>query len=101
MPIRRAIALSKAALRKVRSLSGWTLRVKFLRAFRAGRTFYEAYPHIAKDIAYGGESWRKLDVYWPPDANAERLPVILFVHGGSWSWGATIPSASTTWRAER
>ncbi|HEY4690508.1 MAG TPA: alpha/beta hydrolase [Anaerolineae bacterium] len=63
----------------------WKLRWQFVRAFRAGRKFYATYPHIAKDIAYGDRPRQKLDVYWPP--SGERLPVMLFVHGGSWSWG--------------
>lgn len=35
------------------------------------------------DIAYGDESWQKLDVY--PQAAA--APVVVFIHGGSWRHG--------------
>lgn len=65
----------------------WRLRFRFAAAFRTGRKFYQSYPHIAKDIAYGDRPRQRLDVYWPPDAEGQRLPVSIFVHGGSWNWG--------------
>lgn len=70
----------------------WYLHFQFARAFRAGRKFYKSYPHIAKDIRYGARPRQTLDVYWPPDRTGalrrgDRLPVVLFVYGGSWSWG--------------
>ncbi len=76
----------------VRLVGRHILRFQFARAFRAGRKFYQTYPHIAKDIAYGDRPRQTLDVYWPPDPGGapdggNRLPVLLFVHGGSWSWG--------------
>jgi len=71
----------------VRKGPSWKLRFQFAAAFRAGRKFYQSYPHIAKDIAYGDRPRQRLDVYWPPDAEGKRLPVLIFVHGGSWNWG--------------
>jgi acetyl esterase/lipase len=83
----RPLALALAVLYFARKWPEGKRRLQFIQAFRAGRKFYHAYPHIAKDIAYGDQPWQTLDVYWPPDADAARLPVILFAHGGSWSWG--------------
>jgi acetyl esterase/lipase len=37
----------------------------------------------AENLAYGEEEWQKLDVY----PQAERAPVIIFIHGGSWRHG--------------
>ena len=81
----RPVALALAVLFFARKWPAGKRRLQFVNAFRAGRKFYRAYPHIAKHLAYGEQPWRRLDVYWPPAG--DRLPVLLFVHGGSWSWG--------------
>lgn len=39
------------------------------------------------DIPYGDDYWQKVDVYLPDDAGAERLPVLVFAHGGAWTHG--------------
>jgi len=77
--------LAAAAFVLTRKGPAWRLRVQFASAFRAGRKFYQSYPHVAKDIAYGDRPRQRLDVYWPPEG--DQLPVVLFVYGGSWSWG--------------
>jgi acetyl esterase/lipase len=81
------ITLSAVAFIAARKGSAWKLRFQFAAAFRAGRKFYQSHPHIAKDIAYGDRARQTLDVYWPPDVEGKQLPVLLFVHGGSWNWG--------------
>ncbi|HLF28591.1 MAG TPA: alpha/beta hydrolase [Anaerolineae bacterium] len=83
--VRPVMALAVAAVYLARKWPAGKRHLQFVRAFRAGRKFYQVYPHLAKDLAYGDRPWQKLDVYWPP--HGERLPVLLFVHGGSWNWG--------------
>jgi len=68
-----------------RRAPNWRRNLRFARAFRAGREFYASYAHVAKDVAYGDLPRQNLDVYWPP--TGDRLPVLLFAYGGSWSWG--------------
>ncbi len=41
---------------------------------------------VAHDIQYGEGERRSLDVY-APRAGGENLPVLVFIHGGGWSWG--------------
>jgi acetyl esterase/lipase len=41
---------------------------------------------VARDVSYGGDVRQKLDVY-APKQDAGALPVIVFVHGGSWQSG--------------
>jgi len=77
--------LAAAAFVLTRKGPAWKRQLQFASAFRAGRKFYQSYPHVAKDIAYGDEPRQTLDVYWPPDG--DRLPVVLFAYGGSWNWG--------------
>ncbi len=46
--------------------------------------------HILRqdDIAYGEDPrWQVLDVYRPRDAEGQKLPVIVSVHGGGWVYG--------------
>lgn len=45
---------------------------------------------IAQDVPYGDEARLKLDVY-APTTGAGPWPVIIFVHGGSWSTGNKNP----------
>ncbi len=40
----------------------------------------------AKDIAYGPDPRQKLDIYMPKEATG-LLPMVVFVHGGSWQEG--------------
>jgi acetyl esterase/lipase len=46
----------------------------------------------ALDIAYGSDPVQKIDVYQPlpgaGDGRAQRHPVVVFVHGGTWNSGA-------------
>lgn len=45
-----------------------------------------ANPHpVTEDVRYGKKDWQKLDVY--PAQNADKAPVVIFVHGGSWRHG--------------
>lgn len=43
---------------------------------------------IEKNIAYGDDSWQKLDIYIPQTKNDVQLPVIVFFYGGSWEDGS-------------
>jgi acetyl esterase/lipase len=79
------IILTALAFVLARKGPTWKLHWQFARAFRAGRRFYRSSSRIAKDIRYGDQPRRTLDVYWPPVG--DRLPVLLFAYGGSWSWG--------------
>jgi acetyl esterase/lipase len=42
---------------------------------------------IRTDVAYGGKSWQKLDLYFPRDAGKAKLPIIVFFYGGRWTVG--------------
>lgn len=49
---------------------------------------------VLRDVAYGREPWRRLDVYRPLDSHGRGgLPVVLYVHGG----GFRILSKDTHW----
>lgn len=49
---------------------------------------------VLRDVSYGREPWRRLDVYRPRDAHGRSaLPVVLYVHGG----GFRILSKDTHW----
>src|SRR5689334_7408108 len=41
---------------------------------------------VAEGLAYGEDPRQKLDVY-APDGPRRRLPVVLFIYGGSWNSG--------------
>jgi acetyl esterase/lipase len=41
---------------------------------------------VAQDVAYGPDAQQQLDVYAPANS-AGGLPIVLFVHGGSWKDG--------------
>lgn len=51
------------------------------------------FAYAQKDIAYGDNDRQKLDVYWPENMGedakdaAEKAPVVIFYHGGSWQDG--------------
>ncbi|MEO9167452.1 MAG: alpha/beta hydrolase, partial [Aestuariivirga sp.] len=45
---------------------------------------------LAKDVAYGSDPRLKLDIYAPTEGQGP-WPVIIFVHGGSWSSGNKNP----------
>lgn len=40
------------------------------------------------DIAYGNHARHQLDIYISKQQTSQRLPVIVFVHGGSWNKGS-------------
>lgn len=44
---------------------------------------------VTRDVAYGraGERSLKLDIYQPKTPAADRLPVIVWIHGGGWRGG--------------
>lgn len=48
-------------------------------------------PVITADIAYGTHPAQRLDLYRPEGEGP--FPVLLFIHGGSWSWGDRKPYA--------
>jgi acetyl esterase/lipase len=39
------------------------------------------------DVSYGADFYQKLDIFLPPDRNAQRVPVLVFMHGGAWRNG--------------
>jgi acetyl esterase/lipase len=39
------------------------------------------------DIAYGPDSWQKIDLYLPKASSGVELPTLLFMHGGYWTHG--------------
>ena len=41
-----------------------------------------------KDIAYGDLPRQRLDIYVPEDASSQPRPVVVFFHGGRWSFGS-------------
>lgn len=49
---------------------------------RAGKQFYDAYPHLARDVQFSARYDALLDVYSP--AEGENHPVLIFIHGGGW-----------------
>lgn len=42
---------------------------------------------VARDQAYGPDTRHKLDIYAPKPAPDQARPLILFIHGGSWTGG--------------
>lgn len=42
---------------------------------------------VQRDVAYGPLAEHRLDIYYPDHEVAQELPVILFIHGGKWSYG--------------
>lgn len=57
--------------------------LRLAHASHVGKQFYQAYPQLDKDIGYAPE--RTLDVYRP--GGLDDCPVIIFIHGGTWSSG--------------
>lgn len=57
-------------------------------------TFDTVIPHdsgsrrVARDVAYGADPMQQLDVYAPTARASAALPVIVFIHGGSWATGS-------------
>ena len=43
---------------------------------------------ITEDIAYGTASRQKLDIFVPEDLDEGTAPVVIFFHGGRWSFGS-------------
>ncbi len=64
---------------------------ELLRANRERAQQVEAHLKPIKDVAYGGESVQKLDIYAPKAAKS--VPVIVDIHGGGWASGTKNPSA--------
>lgn len=42
--------------------------------------------NIKSDVSYGPAPLQKLDIYTPKDSK-QKLPIVIFVHGGGWSRG--------------
>jgi acetyl esterase/lipase len=42
---------------------------------------------LTHDIAYGPESWQKMDLYQPAQSSKKSFPVIMFLYGGGWTSG--------------
>jgi acetyl esterase/lipase len=42
---------------------------------------------VLRDLAYGEGASKKLDLYIPKRASRRPLPVIVFLHGGRWTYG--------------
>lgn len=42
---------------------------------------------IKKDIAYGSSKLQKFDLIYPTNFNNQKLPIVFYVHGGSWCGG--------------
>lgn len=40
-----------------------------------------------KNINYGTDPGQRIDVYLPPERNPETTPLLILIHGGSWSFG--------------
>lgn len=43
---------------------------------------------VFTDISYGLESRQSLDIYVPEQAKQQSLPVVIFFHGGRWTFGS-------------
>lgn len=43
---------------------------------------------ITRDVAYGPHPENVLDIYLPERQLFDRLPIVLFIHGGGWSGGS-------------
>ena len=59
--------------------------IKLLNVARIGKAYYEEYPFIAKNIAYGTAEHQRLDIYRPEKPG--NYPVIIYIHGGGWNSG--------------
>ncbi len=42
---------------------------------------------VEKNIAYGDKDFQNLDIYIPADLNDKKAPVVIFIHGGRWTFG--------------
>jgi acetyl esterase/lipase len=42
---------------------------------------------IKKNIKYGDDRLQNLDIYLPPKLTSKKLPVVVFIHGGRWTFG--------------
>lgn len=42
---------------------------------------------LVADVSYGGDYWRSLDIWLPPDPAAQGVPVLLYMHGGGFTHG--------------
>lgn len=62
-----------------------TYNLRLLNAKLIADRFYASAPGITKNIGYGRAEREKLDVYQPTAAGT--FPVIIWVHGGSWTSG--------------
>lgn len=86
---RRTVTLTVFVTFFIVALRRWSnvkQRMLLIYAWRRGLRFYNTYPNLVKDIRYADARPRQtLDVYWP--RHGDRLPVLFFVHGGSWSTG--------------
>jgi len=42
---------------------------------------------ILTNVSFGDQAWQKLDIYIPPKAKEQPMPVIVFFYGGRWDSG--------------
>lgn len=42
---------------------------------------------IKKDISYGDKKLQNLDIYIPQNLAGDKAPVLIFIHGGRWTFG--------------
>lgn len=42
---------------------------------------------IEKDVPYGDKDFQDLDIYIPFGLEGEKAPVVIFIHGGRWTFG--------------
>ena len=58
---------------------------RLMNVVRVGKAYYDEYPHLTKNIAYGDKPHQLLDVYRPADDKPH--PVVVYIYGGSWNSG--------------
>ncbi|RGP62949.1 putative isoprenylcysteine alpha-carbonyl methylesterase icmel1 [Fusarium sporotrichioides] len=51
-------------------------------------------PQGGKDIVFGNKKTQRLR-FWEPTSNASKAPIVVFVHGGSWTIGTYLDSVGS------
>ncbi len=78
--------LSEGCAAEVRERAGQRGRNGEGRRQGAGAGQFQASAKVDRTIVYGQHQRQQIDVYEPDDA-VDELPMILFIHGGGWSFG--------------